>query len=73
MAAPSGRVRQSGTSASKEASAWRVVQSPRKELWDDSAAIPGAKLIIIQGTGHFALTEKPAEFNQDVLDFLNDK
>jgi pimeloyl-ACP methyl ester carboxylesterase len=32
--------------------------------------IPTAKLILIQGTGHFAMWEKPEEFNQIVLDYL---
>ncbi len=38
-----------------------------------AAAIPGAKLAILPGVGHFALTENPAEWNQVVLDFLKDK
>ena len=33
--------------------------------------IPGAKLHLIPGTGHFAMWEKPEEFNQIILDFLN--
>ncbi len=32
--------------------------------------IPGAKLVIMPDTGHFAMFEKPAEFNKIVLDFL---
>lgn len=35
-----------------------------------AALIPGAKLEIIPGTGHFAVFEKPAEFNQMVLEYL---
>ena len=36
-------------------------------------AIPGAKLILLPGVGHFAPIEKAAEFNQTVLEFLKDK
>ena len=32
--------------------------------------IPDAELVIIPDTGHFAMMEKPDEFNQIVLDFL---
>ena len=32
--------------------------------------IPGAKLVIMPDTGHFAMFEQPAEFNKIVLDFL---
>jgi pimeloyl-ACP methyl ester carboxylesterase len=32
--------------------------------------IPGSTLVIIPGTGHFALWWKPAVFNQIVLDYL---
>ncbi len=32
--------------------------------------IPTAELILIPGTGHFAMWEKPEEFNQIVLDYL---
>jgi pimeloyl-ACP methyl ester carboxylesterase len=32
--------------------------------------IPGAELMIIPDTGHFAMMEKPDEFNRIVLDFL---
>ena len=35
-----------------------------------AALIPGAELIIMPGTGHFAPVAKRAEFNQIVLDFL---
>ena len=33
--------------------------------------IPGAKLVVIQGSGHLSHEEKPAEFMQTVQDFLN--
>lgn len=36
-----------------------------------SKMIPGSKLVIMPGTGHFAPYEKPAEFTEIVLDFLN--
>jgi len=32
--------------------------------------IPGAELVIMPGTSHFALYAQPAEFNRIVLDFL---
>ncbi|MEW5958706.1 MAG: alpha/beta hydrolase [Chloroflexota bacterium] len=32
--------------------------------------IPTAELILIPGTGHFAMWEKPEEFNQIILDYL---
>jgi pimeloyl-ACP methyl ester carboxylesterase len=32
--------------------------------------IPGAELNLMPGTGHFAMFEKPDEFNQIVLDYL---
>lgn len=32
--------------------------------------MPNAELLIIPGTGHFAMMEKPEEFNQIVLDYL---
>jgi len=32
--------------------------------------IPGAELVIMPGTGHFAPTARPAEFNRIVLAFL---
>lgn len=34
--------------------------------------IPTAKLLLIPGTGHFAMWEKPEEFNQIVLDYLSE-
>jgi pimeloyl-ACP methyl ester carboxylesterase len=34
--------------------------------------MPNAELVIIPGTGHFAMFEKPEEFNQIVLDYLAD-
>ena len=33
--------------------------------------IPGAELILMPGTGHFAMWEQPEEFNQIVLNYLN--
>ena len=33
--------------------------------------IPGAELNLMPGTGHFAMFEQPAEFNQIVLDYLS--
>src|SRR5438445_5948239 len=35
-----------------------------------AAEIPGAKKVIMAGTAHHPFMEKPAEFNQIVLDFL---
>jgi pimeloyl-ACP methyl ester carboxylesterase len=35
-----------------------------------AADIPGAKMVIMAGTAHHPFMEKPAEFNQIVLDFL---
>lgn len=37
-----------------------------------AAAIPNARLEIISGSGHMAFVEKAAEFNQIVIDFLNE-
>jgi pimeloyl-ACP methyl ester carboxylesterase len=33
--------------------------------------IPGAELVLMPGTGHFAFLEQPEEFNRIVTDFLN--
>lgn len=38
-----------------------------------AALIPGATLVIMPGTGHFALWAKPALFDQIVLDYLAGK
>ncbi len=38
-----------------------------KEMAD---LIPGADLLLMANTGHFAMWEKPEEFNDIVLDFL---
>lgn len=38
-----------------------------------AALIPGSTLMLIPGTGHFALWWKPAVFNQIVLDYLAGK
>jgi pimeloyl-ACP methyl ester carboxylesterase len=35
--------------------------------------IPGATLVIMPGTGHFAVTARPGLFNQIVLDYLAGK
>ena len=32
--------------------------------------IPGAELVLMPGTGHFAMFEQPEEFNQIVMDYL---
>ncbi len=36
-----------------------------------ASQIPGAKLVILPGASHFAFVQKPEEFNQALLDFLN--
>jgi pimeloyl-ACP methyl ester carboxylesterase len=36
-------------------------------------AIPNAELVLLPGVGHFAISEKPAEWNKVVLDFLKDR
>jgi pimeloyl-ACP methyl ester carboxylesterase len=36
-------------------------------------AIPGAELILMPGTGHYAPIQKAADFNKIVLEFLKDK
>ncbi len=33
--------------------------------------IPGAKLVLIEGTGHYVMLENPATFNTAVADFVN--
>lgn len=38
-----------------------------------ATAMPQAEFVLMPGTGHYALLNKPAEFNQIVLDFLKDK
>ncbi len=35
-----------------------------------ASLIPGAELVLIPGTGHFAFWEKPDEFNKIILDYL---
>ena len=35
--------------------------------------IPGAELVLIPGTGHFAMFARPGLFNQIVLDYLTGK
>jgi pimeloyl-ACP methyl ester carboxylesterase len=46
-----------------------ILQEHNKEM---AAQIPGAKLIILPGVSHFAFLQKPDEFNQAVLDFLEE-
>jgi pimeloyl-ACP methyl ester carboxylesterase len=36
-------------------------------------AIPHAELVILPNVGHFAVVDKPEEWNNAVLDFLKDK
>jgi pimeloyl-ACP methyl ester carboxylesterase len=43
------------------------VPNPLEQL---TAEIPGAKKVVMAGTAHHPFMEKPAEFNQIVLDFL---
>jgi pimeloyl-ACP methyl ester carboxylesterase len=38
-----------------------------------AALIPGATLVIMPGTGHFAPFARPALFSQIVLDYLDGK
>ncbi|MER8978544.1 MULTISPECIES: alpha/beta hydrolase [unclassified Mesorhizobium] len=38
-----------------------------------ASAIPGAKLIILPNASHFAMLQAPDEYNQAVLDFIDDK
>ncbi len=44
-----------------------IRQEHNKEM---AALVPGAKLVILPGVSHFAMWQKPDEFNQAVLDFL---
>jgi pimeloyl-ACP methyl ester carboxylesterase len=48
-----------------------VVRPEHARIIADS--IPDAKLVMLPGTGHFAVTEMPAVWNRTVLDFLQDK
>jgi pimeloyl-ACP methyl ester carboxylesterase len=45
----------------------RMYPNPLEQL---AAEIPGAKKVVMAGTAHHPFMEKPAEFNQIVLDFL---
>lgn len=45
--------------------------TPLKWGEDYAAAVPGAQLTVIEGCGHFPNLEKPTEFNQAVINFLN--
>ena len=42
----------------------------RKMAEVSSASIPGCKRVIIEGSGHYPHVEKPAEFNSQLLGFL---
>jgi pimeloyl-ACP methyl ester carboxylesterase len=44
--------------------------TPLKLGEDYAAAVPGANLAVIDGCGHFPNLEKPGEFNQAVINFL---
>jgi pimeloyl-ACP methyl ester carboxylesterase len=48
-----------------------VVRPEQAQIIAD--AIPGAQLIMLPDTGHYAVTEMPAVWNKAVLDFLKDK
>jgi pimeloyl-ACP methyl ester carboxylesterase len=45
--------------------------TPPKWGEDFAAAVPGARLAMVDGCGHLPNLEKPKEFNQAVLDFLD--
>jgi pimeloyl-ACP methyl ester carboxylesterase len=44
--------------------------TPLKWGEDFAAAVPGANLAVIDGCGHLANLEKPVEFNQAIINFL---
>jgi len=44
--------------------------TPLKWGEDFAAAVPGARLSVLNGCGHFPNLEKPNDFNQAVLEFL---
>lgn len=43
---------------------------PRKQADDLVAAIPGARLVVYQGTGHLVLWEQPERVASDILSFV---
>jgi len=45
--------------------------TPLKWGEDYAAAVPGSELAVLNGCGHFPNLEKPNEFNQAVITFLN--
>jgi pimeloyl-ACP methyl ester carboxylesterase len=45
--------------------------TPLKWGEDFASAVPGAQLAVIAGCGHLPNLEKPEEFNQAVIEFLN--
>jgi len=47
--------------------------TPLKWGEDFASAVPGAQLAVIAGCGHLPNLEKPEEFNQAVIEFLNKK
>ncbi len=44
----------------------------REHTTEMARLIPRARLLIMPGVSHFAMLQKPREFNKDVLDFLTD-
>ena len=44
--------------------------TPLKLGEDFAAAVPGANLAVIDGCGHLPNLEKPVEFNQAIINFL---
>ncbi len=48
----------------------RDTVTPPAAAQDMVARIPGARLVVLPGAGHFANLDSPQEFNRTVLDFL---
>jgi pimeloyl-ACP methyl ester carboxylesterase len=44
--------------------------TPLKWGEDYSAAVSGARLVVLNGCGHFPNLEQPNDFNRTVLEFL---